>query len=182
MDWVPGSHASTFGGNPVCIAAALATMDVLEREAIKNAEVVGNHIMERIADWVKTIDMVGDVRGRGLMIGIEIVKDKKTKEPRRTSSAIASWTWRSSAACCSWAAVRKLDPRCASAHRHARAGGHRHGRAGRVHRHRGERAFAVIPKRARDPYSSRKCLCNRAQILRASKAFSFTHRILCSRQ
>src|SRR5690348_6292224 len=48
MDWVPGSHASTFGGNPVCIAAALATMDVLEREAIYNAEVVVRHIMDRI--------------------------------------------------------------------------------------------------------------------------------------
>jgi 4-aminobutyrate aminotransferase len=81
MDWVPGSHASTFGGNPVCIEAALATMDVLEREAIHNAEVVGNHIMQRICPWVKTHRMVGDVRGRGLMIGVEIVKDKKTKAP-----------------------------------------------------------------------------------------------------
>ncbi len=79
MDWVPGSHASTFGGNPVCIAAALATMDILEREAIKNAEVVGRHIMERIADWPQRLDLVGDIRGRGLMIGIEIVTDKQTK-------------------------------------------------------------------------------------------------------
>ena len=79
MDWVPGSHASTFGGNPVCIEAALATMDVLESEAIKNAEVVGNHMMKRLSGWVKTHPMVGDVRGRGLMIGVEIVKDKKTK-------------------------------------------------------------------------------------------------------
>ncbi len=79
MDWVPGSHASTFGGNPVCIEAALATMDILEREAIHNAEVVGAHILRRINPWVKTHSMVGDVRGRGLMIGVEIVKDKKTK-------------------------------------------------------------------------------------------------------
>jgi 4-aminobutyrate aminotransferase len=79
MDWVPGSHASTFGGNPVCIAAALATMDVLEREAIKNAEVVGRHIMHPIADWPQRLDLVGDVRGRGLMIGIEIVTDKQSK-------------------------------------------------------------------------------------------------------
>jgi 4-aminobutyrate aminotransferase len=76
---VPGSHASTFGGNPVCIAAALATMDVLEREAIKNAEIVGRHITERIADWPQRLDLVGDVRGRGLMIGIEIVTDKQAK-------------------------------------------------------------------------------------------------------
>ena len=79
MDWVPGSHASTFGGNPVCIAAALATMDVLEREAIRNAEVVGQHIMERIADWPQRLPLVGDVRGLGLMIGVEIVTDKQAK-------------------------------------------------------------------------------------------------------
>ena len=79
MDWVPGSHASTFGGNPVCIAAALATMDVLEREAIKNAEVVGNYIMDRIKTWPSKFEIVGDVRGRGLMIGVEIVKDQQTK-------------------------------------------------------------------------------------------------------
>ena len=79
MDWVPGSHASTFGGNPVAIAAALATMDVLEREGVKNAEVVGRHIMERIADWPGQLDLIGDVRGRGLMIGVEIVTDKKAK-------------------------------------------------------------------------------------------------------
>src|SRR5437588_2420451 len=79
MDWAPGSHASTFGGNPVCIAAALATLDVLEREGIHNAEVVGRHIMDRIKDWVQRHPMVGDVRGVGLMIGVEIIKDKKTK-------------------------------------------------------------------------------------------------------
>jgi 4-aminobutyrate aminotransferase len=79
MDWVPGSHASTFGGNPVCIEAALATMNVLERECIHNAEVVGAHMTKRLSGWVKTHPMVGDVRGRGLMIGVEIVKDKKTK-------------------------------------------------------------------------------------------------------
>jgi len=81
MDWVPGSHASTFGGNPVSIAAALATMDILEREAIDNAETVGRHIMERIADWPRRLELVGDVRGRGLMIGVEIVTDKKAKTP-----------------------------------------------------------------------------------------------------
>lgn len=79
MDWVPGSHASTFGGNPVCIEAALATMNVLEREGIRNAEVVGNHIMRRIKRWVESHPMVGDVRGTGLMIGVEIVTDKTTR-------------------------------------------------------------------------------------------------------
>ncbi len=79
MDWVPGSHASTFGGNPVCIAAALATLDVLEREGVKNAAAMGRHVMQRIASWPEKHPLVGDVRGLGLMIGIELVKDKQTK-------------------------------------------------------------------------------------------------------
>ena len=81
MDWVPGSHASTFGGNPVCIAAALATLDVIEGEDLKaNATEVGNHMLSRMTDWPSKHKLVGDVRGRGLMVGVEIVKDKKTKE------------------------------------------------------------------------------------------------------
>lgn len=79
MDWVPGSHASTFGGNPVCIEAALATMDVLEREGMANAEKVGDHIIRRARRWTEIHPMVGDVRGLGLMIGIEIVKNKETR-------------------------------------------------------------------------------------------------------
>jgi len=83
MDWVPGSHASTFGGNPVCIAAALATLDVLEREGVKNAAEVGAHMMKRLSTWPARLPLVGDVRGRGLMIGVEIVrnKDAKTADP-----------------------------------------------------------------------------------------------------
>jgi 4-aminobutyrate aminotransferase len=81
MDWVPGSHASTFGGNPICIAAAVATMDILEREGIKNAAVVGEKMLERLRPWVAKHPTVGDVRGRGLMIGIEIVKDKQSRTP-----------------------------------------------------------------------------------------------------
>jgi 4-aminobutyrate aminotransferase len=81
MDWVPGSHASTFGGNPVCIAAAMATLDVIEKEGLlANAREVGDHILRRIADWPKKHKLVGDVRGRGLMVGVEIVKDRKTRE------------------------------------------------------------------------------------------------------
>ena len=81
MDWVPGSHASTFGGNPISIAAALATMDVLEREGIDNAASVGEFILDRLRGWKHSHPLVGDVRGRGLMIGIELVKDKATREP-----------------------------------------------------------------------------------------------------
>jgi 4-aminobutyrate aminotransferase len=81
MDWVPGSHASTFGGNPICIAAALASLDVIEKEhLLENSVTVGNHMMKRMADWPSKLKLVGDVRGRGLMIGVDIVKDKATKE------------------------------------------------------------------------------------------------------
>jgi 4-aminobutyrate aminotransferase len=81
MDWVPGSHASTFGGNPVCIAAAMATLDVIEQEGLlNNSAEIGAHMVKRMADWPKKHKIVGDVRGRGLMIGVEIVKDQKTKE------------------------------------------------------------------------------------------------------
>ena len=81
MDWVPGSHASTFGGNPVCIASALATLDVIENERLlANSTAVGDHMRKRMADWPSKLKLVGDVRGRGLMIGVEIVKDKVTKE------------------------------------------------------------------------------------------------------
>jgi 4-aminobutyrate aminotransferase len=81
LDWVPGSHASTFGGNPVCIASALATLDVIENERLlDNSTAVGDHMRKRMADWPSKLKLVGDVRGRGLMIGVEIVKDKVTKE------------------------------------------------------------------------------------------------------
>ncbi len=81
MDWVPGSNASTFGGNPVSIAAALATIEIIEREAMANAATVGEFMLERLRGWKQTHPLVGDVRGRGLMIGIELVKDKATREP-----------------------------------------------------------------------------------------------------
>jgi 4-aminobutyrate aminotransferase len=81
MDWVPGSHASTFGGNPVCIAAALATLDVIEKEGLlRNSQEVGNHMLKRMTGWPKKHRIVGDVRGRGLMLGVDIVKDQATRE------------------------------------------------------------------------------------------------------
>ena len=81
MDWVPGSHASTFGGNPVCIAAAMATLDVIEKEGLlRNSQEVGDHMMKRMAAWPSRHPIVGDVRGRGLMIGVDIVKDQRTRE------------------------------------------------------------------------------------------------------
>jgi 4-aminobutyrate aminotransferase len=80
MDWTPGAHASTFGGNPVCISAALATIEVLQRELIDNAARVGAHMKERLDEFPKKFPIVGDVRGLGLMIGIEIVRDQATRE------------------------------------------------------------------------------------------------------
>lgn len=81
MDWVPGSHASTFGGNPVAIAAALASLDVIEREGLHNAKTVGEKMKERMSGWIKKYPTVGDVRGKGLMLAVEIVKDKESKSP-----------------------------------------------------------------------------------------------------
>jgi len=81
MDWIPGSHASTFGGNPICIAAAMASLDVIEKERLlENSAEVGAHMMKRMSTWISKHKLVGDVRGRGLMIGVDIVKDKTTKE------------------------------------------------------------------------------------------------------
>ncbi|MHB8754727.1 MAG: acetyl ornithine aminotransferase family protein [Candidatus Acidiferrales bacterium] len=80
MNWPPGAHASTFGGNPICVAASLATIDLVERKYMANAARMGEFIMGLLADWRERYPIVGDVRGKGLMIGIEIVRDQETKE------------------------------------------------------------------------------------------------------
>ncbi|MGH9672841.1 MAG: acetyl ornithine aminotransferase family protein [Bryobacteraceae bacterium] len=81
MRWPPGAHASTFGGNPVSVAASLVTLDLLERELIDNAARTGAHMRGRMHDWPRRFPAVGDVRGLGLMIGIEFVRDQDTREP-----------------------------------------------------------------------------------------------------
>jgi 4-aminobutyrate aminotransferase len=80
MNWPPGAHASTFGGNPVSVAAALATIELLETELLENATRMGAHMMSRMKTWPARFPMVGDVRGLGLMLGIELVRDQATKE------------------------------------------------------------------------------------------------------
>jgi 4-aminobutyrate aminotransferase len=80
MTWGPGAHGSTFGGNPVAIAAALTTMDLIESQYMGNARRMGDYLFGRTADWPTKFKVVGEVRGRGLMIGIEIVRDQRTKE------------------------------------------------------------------------------------------------------
>ena len=81
MDWPPGSHASTFGGNPVSCAAALETIALLEESLIANAERVGAYILDRLAELLARHELIGDVRGKGLMIGVELVRDRESKEP-----------------------------------------------------------------------------------------------------
>jgi 4-aminobutyrate aminotransferase len=83
MKWVPGAHASTFGGNPVACAAALVTIELLESGLMDNAARMGAHLMSRLRDWPSRFPVVGDVRGLGLMLGIELVRDQesKTKAP-----------------------------------------------------------------------------------------------------
>ena len=80
MKWPPGAHASTFGGNPVCAAAALTTIARLQEELVENAARMGAHLMERLRGWPARFPTVGDVRGLGLMIGVELVRDQKTRE------------------------------------------------------------------------------------------------------
>jgi 4-aminobutyrate aminotransferase len=80
MSWPPGAHASTFGGNPVSCAAALVTIRLLQEQYVQNAATVGEHLMNGFRDLQKKHALIGDVRGRGLMLGVELVRDQKTKE------------------------------------------------------------------------------------------------------
>lgn len=80
MRWPPGAHASTFGGNPVSVAAALVTLELLEQELVANAARIGAYMLERMREWPARFACVGQVRGLGLMIGIEIVRDQASRE------------------------------------------------------------------------------------------------------
>jgi 4-aminobutyrate aminotransferase len=79
MTWEAGSHASTFGGNPVCCAAALATLDLLEGGLMANAQARGEQLRAGLREIQKEFEPLGDVRGLGLMVGAELVKDRVTK-------------------------------------------------------------------------------------------------------
>lgn len=81
MDWQPGAHASTFGGNPVACAAALKTIELLEHGLIENAAKMGEIAMKRLQGLERKYEFIGESRGKGLMIGIELVADRKTREP-----------------------------------------------------------------------------------------------------
>ncbi len=81
MSWHKGAHASTFGGNPVCIASALKTIELLENGLVDNARIVGEYLMQGLNKLKDKYDCIGDVRGLGLMIGVEFVESKQTKVP-----------------------------------------------------------------------------------------------------
>ncbi|MBD0327106.1 MAG: aminotransferase class III-fold pyridoxal phosphate-dependent enzyme, partial [Pyrinomonadaceae bacterium] len=81
MDWKPGAHASTFGGNPVALAAALKTIELLERELIANSAEVGAYLQEGLRRLMDKHDCIGDVRGLGLMVGVEFVEDRTSMKP-----------------------------------------------------------------------------------------------------
>jgi 4-aminobutyrate aminotransferase len=81
MRWHVGAHASTFGGNPVAIAAALKTIEILENGVMDNAARIGGHMLERLKEMKERFDCIVDVRGLGLMIGVEFARDSETFEP-----------------------------------------------------------------------------------------------------
>jgi 4-aminobutyrate aminotransferase len=81
--WTRGAHGNTFGGNPLCCAAAVATLDLVEREYAANAATVGEYFMARLRDLQARHETIGDVRGKGLMIGMELVKDRASRAPAK---------------------------------------------------------------------------------------------------
>lgn len=84
MAWPPGAHASTFGGNPVSCAAAIATIGLLRESLVKNAAEVGEHLLAGLRALKDKHSIIGDVRGKGLMVGVELVRDRVTKERATT--------------------------------------------------------------------------------------------------
>jgi len=81
--WKRGAHGNTFGGNPLCCAAALATLDLVEREYAVNAASVGEYFLGRLREVQQRFDCIGEVRGKGLMIGMELVTDRTSRAPAR---------------------------------------------------------------------------------------------------
>jgi 4-aminobutyrate aminotransferase len=114
MDWVPGSHASTFGGNPLSCVAASAVIDVVKDEKLlENANKQGAHIMKRLGELKEQSEIVGDVRGKGLMAGMEIVEDKEGKKPapeKVTEIMMRSWKRGINVISCGASTIRVAPP------------------------------------------------------------------------
>jgi len=83
MDWPQGAHGNTFGGNPVACSAALATLDVIEESGLQNATELGEYTLDALAEIQARHPSLGEVRGKGLMIGMEFVTDRATRKPAR---------------------------------------------------------------------------------------------------
>jgi 4-aminobutyrate aminotransferase len=83
MDWGKGTHGNTYGGNPISCAAALATIDLIENEYLENATNMGRYILDALEEIMHRHPSIGDIRGKGLMIGVEFVNDRETKEPAK---------------------------------------------------------------------------------------------------
>jgi len=114
MDWVPGSHASTFGGNPLSCVAASAVIDAIREEKLmENATKQGAYIMKRLEELREQSEIVGDVRGKGLMIGLEIVEDKESKKPapqKVTEIMMRSWKRGINVISCGVSTIRIAPP------------------------------------------------------------------------
>ena len=124
MAWPPGAHASTFGGNPVSCAAALATIKLLKDRLVANAADVGAHLMAGLKALTDKHPLIGDVRGRGLMVGVELVRDRQTKE-RATDGARRGGDRGVQARAARARRREERGPFLAAARADARAGGHR---------------------------------------------------------
>jgi 4-aminobutyrate aminotransferase len=114
MDWVGGSHASTFGGNPLSCVAAIAVIDAIKEERLlENATKQGTYILKRLEELKEKSEIVGDVRGKGLMSGVEFVEDKDSKKPApQKTNEIMMRSWKRGVAVitCGISTLRIMPP------------------------------------------------------------------------
>jgi len=81
MTWPPGAHGNTYGGNPLACAACLVTLDMVEQELMESAARVGAYALDGLRRLMQKHRVIGHVRGKGLMLAMEFVRDRETKEP-----------------------------------------------------------------------------------------------------
>ena len=114
MDWMSGSHGSTFGGNPLSCSAAASVLDIVgEEKLLENAKRQGDHVLKRLREFGEKSEIVGDVRGKGLMIGVELVEDKEGKKPASEKAADVvtnSWKRGVAAVTCGASTIRLSPP------------------------------------------------------------------------
>ena len=114
MDWTGGSHASTFGGNPLSCAAAVAVIETInEEKLLDNANKQGVYALKRLLELKEQCEIIGDVRGKGLMIGVELVEDKETKKPAAQKAAdVITRAWKRGVALvtCGASTIRIVPP------------------------------------------------------------------------